>query len=267
MAFFYSAAFKNKWLGQPATAQGVVPASAGLVTPFGVGQPVQLYYWRAQNRGAATAALAVVALMKDAAWKCLAWVDATTTATDQTAAAQSAATNDVTLETGAVNDGFLVSAPERFGAVSVDVTTAGAGNTPAATHIIEYWNGTAWTQIPAIGLLSDIPRAVDWALGEALVLFNPPADWAIGGSGTNVPAANYNLRVRRNALPTIGLVNALARRLYVGMLFGADDLVAINGYSERFAETVPIDIPSSCGAVGLACSAADDGNTLELILA
>lgn len=266
MSNVYKAAFKNKWLGQPATAKGVIPGQAGLLTPFGVGQPVQIYYMRAQNRSGSTSAVAVVALIKDDYWV-FGQIDGSGVYTDDTVDAQDADTNDAALDGTVANAGFVLGAKLPFGCVSADVTTAGAGNTPAATHDIAYWNGSAWTAIAAAGLLVDVPRAADWATGEQLIMFDPPSDWAQGGSGTGVPQTYYNIRVRRTALPTVGRADALARRLYVGFLIASEDAIVLNGAIERFFENEPLAPPAACVAIGLACSTADDGNSLELVYA
>ncbi len=269
MGQLYARAFKNKWLGQPATASGVVPASAG--APF----PVRANYLRLTNHLNAAQAMAAVALLLDSKWKCFSWRNATTTATDQTAAAQNGTTNDVALDasgTPAVNDGFLISADLPFGALSVDVTTAGAGNTPAAAHTISYWNGSAYTAIPTSGTLIDIPRASDWATGEQTVLFIPPVDWAVGGSGTNVPQDKYNLLIQRSAFPTAARVDALARRIYVGIPLVTDILAAgavAQAYSERFGdEFVLAGWAAALGVIQGTPSTivAVDSNSLELLL-
>src|SRR5438552_2571287 len=109
MGYPYNRAFKNKWLGQPKTAAGVVPPSAGLAMPAIGG--IRGSYFRMQYRGASTAAIAMIALLKDTAWELRQWIDATTSAaTDKTAQAQEGTTNDVPLETTTVNDGFIVGA-------------------------------------------------------------------------------------------------------------------------------------------------------------
>lgn len=263
MATIYKRAFKNKWLGQPATAQGVVPKSAGFPVPDGIGQPVRIIYARLQNRSTGAAGVALVALLNDREW-IFGQVDAAGAYTDDTVDAQSAATNDAALDGTAANAGFVIGATMPFGAVSVDCTTAGAGTTPSATHDIAYWNGSAWTQIAAAGLLVDVPRASDWATGEQLILLDPPSDWVTGGSGTGVPQTTYNLRVRRTALPTVGRSDALARRLYVGVVLASEDAVAANAIAELLAGDA--DVPISASAVGLAASVADEGHSLTMAL-
>jgi len=258
MALNYRRAFKNEWLGQPASAQNVVPASAGLVIPSG---NLRLHSMILSNRGAAMA-MAAVALLKDAVWEAGQWVNSTTTYTADTTDAQDADTNDFALETATgANDGFIVGADIPFGAISLDITTAQAA--ASAVHIVEYWNGSAWTAIAAAGMLVDIARSVVWPTGEFLILFDPPADWAKGGSGTNVNQDRYNLRVR--GTPTTGTVAGLARRIYVGVPLVTLSLAATDSSTERQL-AVDLDFVSQTyGAIGLAAAIADEGHALEVL--
>lgn len=262
MAFVYKRAFRNKWLGRPATNKGTVPATAGLPVPLAIGQTAAMFYGRIQNRSASAAAVALVGLLRDAHVVAGQWTNGTTTYADDTADALSSATDDFPLHSTTADDGCIVGAKMPFGAISIDVTTAGVGST---AQVIEYWNGAAWTEIAAAGMLSDIARAGAWAVGEQLVLFDPPADWVKGGLGTGVPADTYNIRLRATA----GVITtaALARRIYVGIVLHSEDGVAANGVVEMFSEGVPVEIPVDCVAVGLAVSTADEGNSLTLMLA
>lgn len=259
----------NLWLGQPAGGQGVVPVAAGFQTQRSlsalnavVNNPRSLIsYAEMQNRGASAAALALVGFLGDQYWGAGQWVDATTTYTDDTTDAQDVDTNDFALETTTQNDGMILGAVYPFGAISVDVTTAGSGTSP--THTFEYWNGTAWIGILAVGLLSDVPRSTDWASGEALVLFDPPAPWVKGGSGTGVPADRYNIRIRRtNATQATA---ALARRIYVGIVLASIDAVAANGSYVPIQNGVQVDVPDYCPYIGMATSATDAGNNLTVV--
>lgn len=255
MAILYKRAFNKKWLGQPATAQNVVPAAAGLV----LSTPARLFSLRMLNRGVQMA-MAVVALLKDSAWEAGQWVNATTTLTLDTLDAQDADTNDFPLETLTAQDGFVIGADVPFGAISLDVTTAGVGNT---THVIEYWNG-AWTAIAATGLFVDIKRAAVWALGEELVLFDPPADWIVGGSGTGVSATRYNLRIRCTTVAA-GTA-ALARRIYVGEVLSSESALASEGSAERESFPEWVNFRTNYhAAIGLAAATLDELHALEIV--
>ena len=267
----------NLWLGQPATVQWNIPTTAGIqtqyaathlagvagaaVSPSLVNTSSTYSYIELQNRGASSTALALVGFLPDSYWQAGQWVASGTTYTDDTTDAQDADTNDFALETTTVNDGFIVGATVPFGALSVDVTTAGSGTTP--THTFEFWNGTAWTGILAVGLLVDVPRSLDWAAGEALVLFDTPAVWAKGGSGTGVPQGLYNIRiVRTNAVQATA---ALARRIYVGITLFSIDAVAANGSYIPIEDGGTLDIPDYIPYVGLAVGATDAGNNLTVV--
>lgn len=247
----------NKWLGQPATAQNVIPSSAGLLKPSTAPMLIELNHYDIQNNSGGASIVSLIGLLPDAYWEAGQWVNATTTYTADTVDAQDADTNDFALETTTVNSGFIVGADFPFGILSIDVTTAGSGTSP--THIFEYWNGSAWTEIAAADMLNDIPRALDWALGEQLVMWAIPPNWAKGGSGTGVNATRYNIRVRRtNATQATA---ALARRIYVGVVLDAARAVA-NNASLSYDGPSALEVPYYIGAVFCAFAAANAGNLM-----
>lgn len=133
------------WLGQPATFQGVIPASAGIATPVSasslsppglVQNRSQVAFIEIQNRYTAAMPVAAIGLLKDQFWVAGQWTDGTTSYADATSTAQSGTSNSFVLETTTQNDGFIIGALYPFGAVSIDVTTGGSGT--AASHTIEY---------------------------------------------------------------------------------------------------------------------------------
>jgi len=199
------------WLGQPATAYNVIPSSAGVTVVPGKSRFMRAYI---QNRSADTVSACIAGFFSDTEWIAGQWTDATTTQTDDTTDAQDAGTNDFPINTTTISDGHIIGCTYPFGIVSYDMTTATIG--AALEGVIEYWNGTAWTAIPAVGMGVDIPRVagVQWATGELIIMFDPPIDWALGGTGTNVSATRYNLRYRSSAA---GTTAGLARRIYVGV--------------------------------------------------
>lgn len=205
----YKVSNNYHWLGQPATAQNVIPSSAGVAVSTSAIMRVYL-----QNISAGTVSMCVAGLFPDSAWTAGQWVAVGTTLTDDTVDAQDAGTNDFPINTTTINDGHIIGCDYPFGLVSYDITTATIG--AALEGILEYWNGTAWTAIAATQMLVDIPRSagVQWATGELIIMFNPPIDWAVGGTGTGVSQTKYNLRYSSSAA---GTTAGLARRIYVGI--------------------------------------------------
>jgi hypothetical protein len=157
--------------------------------------------------------MCVAGFFPDSSWTAGQWVAVGTTLTDDTTDAQDAGANDFPINTTTINDGHIIGCDYPFGLVSYDMTTATIG--AAIEGIVEYWNG-AWTAIAAIGMLVDIPRGagVQWATGELIVMFDPPLDWVVGGTGTGVSQTQYNMRY---ASSVAGTTAGLARRVYVGI--------------------------------------------------
>ncbi len=247
----YTAVNLNKWLGQPATAQGVVPTTAGLALAANHIIIPRLIEVRNKTGGAAMVGLA--GLLPDSMWIAGQVNAAGTTFTPDTTDAQDAGTNDFALETTTQNEGHIIGATVPFGVVSYDITTAGSGT--AATHTIEYWTAAStWAAIAANGMLIDVPRtSADWAAGEQLIAFLKPSDWApYTGSMTNLTTGMYYIRIKRtNATQATA---ALARRVYVGVLIDGDSGVANGGQFQRvFEYGNRLVIPSYvAGLVGVA---------------
>jgi hypothetical protein len=112
-------------------------------------------------------------------------------------------------------------------------------------------------------MLVDVPRSADWGAGESLLLFEPPGNWTLGGSGTNVPSGHYNLRVRRtNATQATA---ALARRLYVGrLLASSESLTATTGSVSLPAGSAPLTFDKLVvTALHAVFATADEGNAAE----
>jgi len=207
----YRVANNYHWLGQPASAVNVIPATAGLAIAVDSPQIMRVY---AQNYSAGTVSMCLAGFFPDSSWTAGQWVAVGTTLTDDTTDAQDAGTNDFPINTTTINDGHIIGCDYPFGLISYDMTTATIG--AALEGILEYWNGVAWIPLAATQMLVDIPRAagIQWAAGELIVMFNPPLDWAVGGTGTGVSATKYNLRYSSSAA---GTTAGLARRIYVGI--------------------------------------------------
>lgn len=234
------------WLGQPATAVNVIPASAGVTVP---GDQIMRVYL--QNISAGTVSLCLAGFFPDSAWTAGQWVAVGTTLTDDTTDAQDAGTNDFPINTTTINDGHIIGCTYPFGLVSYDMTTATIGG--ALEGIIEYWNGTAWTAIAATGMHVDIPRVagVQWAAGELIIMFDPPVDWAVGGTGTGVSATKYNLRYASSAA---GTTAGLARRIYVGIpITSWRNIATLTEASVREYTPNGLSIPD--GVVRIGCAA------------
>ena len=247
----YRATNPYHWLGQPATAYNVIPSSAGVTVVPGKSRFMRAYI---QNRSASTVSACIAGFFPDTEWIAGQWTDATTTSTDDTTDAQDAGTNDFPINTTTISDGHIIGCNYPFGLVSYDMTTATIG--AALEGVIEYWNGAAWTAIPAIGMGVDIPRVagVQWALGELIIMFDPPIDWALGGSGTNVSATRYNIRYRSSAA---GTTAGLARRIYVGVPLSSWISLATNTEaSVRDYSPYGLCIPDGVVRIGVAANLA-----------
>jgi len=256
----YFVANRNKWLGTPATAYGVIPATAGLARP--ISTCLSLEFVRITNRHTSAQAGGLAGLLADSVWEAGQWVNATTTYTNDSTDAQDAGTNDFPLQTTTIADGHLVGADLPFGVISYDVTTASVG--AAQEHTYKYWNGTAWTAIAAVGMMIDGPRTAGqtWAVGEQVVAFIPPSDWAKGGSGTGVNQARYNFLVQASVAATTA---ALARRLYVGMLLFGDPSLAANSGTFTVGPGQPIGIQPYAAHLQAFFPTASEGNMLHLV--
>jgi len=112
------------------------------------------------------------------------WVNGSTTYTSQ------AANTFYNLFSGTVQDGFIISSPTQFFAFNV-VITAPASPT---TVTYEYWNG-AWTAFsPTVA-----GTWTSYGFTQARWTSGLVAGWIVGGSGTNVPGGNFNIRVRQTS--------------------------------------------------------------------
>jgi hypothetical protein len=192
------------------------------------------------------------------------WVAGQVTAagayTDATTAAQDATAGDFVLwQLGiATGNGFLVGASERFNTVSLIQSVAGDQTTPVLK--LEYWNGTAWTDLTAALLVTQALLAS--GLGEKLLVWGLPADWARGGSGTGVPQTTYNVRVT-HTVATGGAANPTASQVFVGQSQLVFPDVA-NGGQGSFAYNAAVRFSRLGTALYPVFSVAAFGNIVEL---
>jgi len=96
--------------------------------------------------------------------------------TDETAAANNATTNDMTLwpAAPAENDAYYIGASAKFCAVIVNFTTA-ASNLVMNTAL-EYWDGEDWVALAAEDNTAGLKSTTT---GSKLCSFAPPADWRV----------------------------------------------------------------------------------------
>jgi hypothetical protein len=116
--------------------------------------------------------------------------------TDETAAANNATSNDMTLlpATPAENDAYYFGYAQPFTAVVVNITTRGEGTW---TITWEYWNGTEWDTLVA----EDGTVGFTATTGSKLVSFVPPADWQ--SYTVNEQGPFYYVRARVSAYTDI----------------------------------------------------------------
>ena len=134
------------------------------------------------------------------------------------------ATATYNLFDGSANHGHIVSAGTKFQKVHYFIYTAAA----PGTVTVEYWNG-AWTTV--VPTTSPSWNTVGWSE----LRFAIPADWVVGGSGTNVPAGSYNLRVTNTGAAFVTVVG----RCYSGsrVTITADEVVASDTSGNKYRTT------------------------------
>lgn len=148
------------------------------------------------NRSGGAAVVGLGGRLPNYMWQAGQWVDATTTYTDDTTDAQSAAGTDFPLETLTINDGYIIASRVPFNAISIDVGTASVDAVSIA-RAARYSNsaGTGWN---ALTTLFFSGSATNLATGEAVIAWETPTDWGVhvSGLGTNTPVGRYLINVR-----------------------------------------------------------------------
>lgn len=175
---------------------------------------LQLAYFSLQNRSGGAANIGIGVRIPTTMWKAGQWVHATTTYTDDTTDFQDAGASDAALETLTNNDGFLVSSTKQFNALCINVGTASVG---VPVRVLEYSSGTStWTAIT--NYISFAGASAVYPTGENVIVWVPPANWAVmaAGHGTGVTVGHYGIRVRATtASGTAGLASTMSvHRLY-----------------------------------------------------
>jgi hypothetical protein len=163
------------------------------------------------NRSGGALACGLAVRFKTTAWAA-GQVTAAGAYTADTTDAQDAESGDFPLHNRADSgSGFLVSADEPFDVLGLVLSAAGDQTTPV--KILEYWNGASWVDIVASAVINN--TLIGDGTGEKVLVWGLPPNWAVGGSGTGVPATRYNLRCRHTHSGA-GSADPAASQLFVG---------------------------------------------------
>lgn len=187
-------------------------------------------------------------------WKAGQWVNATTTFTDDTTDAQSAATGDFPVTTTTNNDGFIIGSNLKFNLIGMTVSQAQAG---APVYAYEYWNGSAWTVIPA-GAIKETPAS--FTVADQFIVFQAPHDWAKGGSGTGVDQTRYNIRMRATTAPSTAVIASV---LWIGTSIAMKESLANNTKFSIDQVNTELVLPGGCGLLPYFGGTASAANMVE----
>lgn len=247
----------KKWISATAVADYGdaqafwVPPSTPFQTAICVGSATLM------NRSASTAHVGLGARLPVGVWTA-GQVTAAGVITDDTTDAQNATTADFPMHDRTDSgSGFYVSADLPFNILGIVQSAAGDQTTPV--KIVEYWNGSAWTDIVASLLISD--TLIGSGTGEKILCWPLPSDWAVGGTGTGMPSGKYNLRVRHTTAGA-GTANPVASQVFVGiakMLF--DSLANLTGVT--LIRDHDYIFPPQCSALFPVFSVASQNNIVE----
>lgn len=236
--YIYSTYNPNLWLGTPRTAANVVPVTAGLrygyttsedgeakgsLSTLRLGTAILL------NASSSSSTLGLAKLVPDSQWIAGQWTNSTTTVVDNTANAQSAAVDTFNLFTTTASSGFVVQCADPFDLLSVDVTTATVGGTPAFQN--SFWGvpllGTGTTGWQAV---TGDTEPTYTSTGEKIVNLPIPINHMVALAATDFTGARanwYAVRVRATTAPSTS--GGKAARLYVGKKLYQQSGVASNG--------------------------------------
>lgn len=253
------------WLGAQTTAQNVVPATAGLTAgthPEGsIQRRLRLSLIELINRNASTLNLALVSLLPDSMWKFGTMVSTATVVTDATAAAQAGTTHAITLsDKNDTGSGYVVGGKVPWGILGFKIDTASVGASGA--HTYKYWNGTSLVTLTPVLIAGPTAGGEVWALGEQLVMFDPPVDWAKGGPVASWPTDCYNLE---NVLSVADTTNPQAARAYLGEVLFSDKTIAVAPGKYSVALKEPIEVPWYNQGLQVAASTITIPNSLRLV--
>lgn len=208
----------------------VHPAGGGTaVTKRMPGMALQAFSLHNRSAGAVTVGIGV--RIPNELWIAGQYVDATTTYTDKTTAAQNTTTNDITLETTTNDDGFIIASRVPFNAVSVNVSTASVDGTPVRATSFSDSAGTAW-QTAETNLFIPPTTGAVYATGEMVIAFAAPLDWGKSSSlATGLPNGYYAMNVQSTTAPTT--TAAIAKSIEIFRLFYLVEALADNSVADK----------------------------------
>lgn len=209
--------------------RGGAPTNVTLRTPG-----MYLGKYALHNRAAAAIVTGIGVRIPNYLWIAGQWTNATTTYTDDTAAAQNTTTDDFELETTTINDGYIIASRVPFNAVSINVSTASVDAVSVA-RLARFSTeaGTGWQTTEANVFIQD-GSATNYATGENLFVFAPPVDWGRSvGLATGLPNGYYTMQMRTTdaAGTTAGVAASLEIfRLYQVTENVADNSIAVDDF-------------------------------------
>lgn len=108
-----------------------------------------------------------------------------------TEVAKSAYTSGIQILPTTNNYGFIVQSAEKFSMLVLNVTVAETGS---PVYAYQYWNGSAWTT------LATQETPVYTSTGKVYLVFIPPFDWTLGGTG--IDSNKFSIRILATTAPT-----------------------------------------------------------------
>jgi len=168
--------------------------TAGDVLGQGLADNTGTYSFSQNYEGAFGAGLDVLIVARNQGLPNAAIADDGGVLTDETTAANSGTSNDMTLTPAspAVNDAYYWGHSEQFPQMKVNVSTAGSG----LTITWEYWNGSTWTALSGVtdGTSSFTTSGLNY------VSWTLPGNWAT--TTVNSQGPYYYVRARLSAVST-----------------------------------------------------------------
>lgn len=198
-----------------------------LVSPAS-GEQLQLHEAVLNNRSGDVNTVGLAKQFDNDLWMAGQWDDSEEPSLiDDTTDAQDAGADDFALQTTTNNDGFVIQCRRPFDLISIDISTAESGGSPAAE--VAYWGTGGWTTISNSNLIV----APDFSgTGEVLIAFSQPLDMDVLAAGDDavdtdeLTAGYYAVRVRYTTAPSS--TAALASAIRVGKLIDFKEALADN---------------------------------------